>query len=82
MMQLRLELERRNQQLDSDLSQSREEFAGREAEHANETKVLRRELAEKEAELTSVKHEMEGMQESIGRTRNDRYWFNFYLIFT
>ncbi|XP_018409819.1 PREDICTED: serine/threonine-protein kinase MRCK gamma [Nanorana parkeri] len=71
MTQLRLELEKRCQQLESDLSQLQEEFAQREAEHANETKVLRRELAEKEAELISLKHDMEGMHESIGKRRND-----------
>lgn len=72
MTQLRLELERRSQQLESDLCQLREEFTRRETEHANETKGLRRELGEKEAELISLRHEMEGMQESIGKTRHDR----------
>ncbi|KAM4722098.1 serine/threonine-protein kinase MRCK gamma [Rhinophrynus dorsalis] len=72
MSQLRVELERRSQQLEAELVQLREELVRREAEHATETKLLRRELAEKEAELTSFKHELEGMQESLGRTTNDR----------
>ncbi|XP_063800882.1 serine/threonine-protein kinase MRCK gamma isoform X2 [Pseudophryne corroboree] len=71
LIQLRGELERRGQQMEADLTQLRDEFACREAEHANETKLLRRELGEKEEQLISLKHEMEGMQESIGKTRND-----------
>ncbi|XP_072277444.1 serine/threonine-protein kinase MRCK gamma isoform X2 [Pyxicephalus adspersus] len=71
MTQLRQELERRSQQLESDLSHVQEEFARQEAEHTNETKMLRRELGEKEAELISLKHEMEGIQEAMGKTKND-----------
>ncbi|XP_068115537.1 serine/threonine-protein kinase MRCK gamma isoform X2 [Hyperolius riggenbachi] len=68
---LRLELEKRAQQLESDLYKLQEEFARREVEHANETKVLRRELGEKETKLISLKHEMEVVQEAIGKTKND-----------
>ncbi|KAM3919826.1 serine/threonine-protein kinase MRCK gamma isoform 2-T2 [Leptodactylus fuscus] len=71
MSQQRTELERRIQQLEAELSQSREESSRREAEHANETKLLRRELGEKEEELMSLKHELDGIQETIGKTRND-----------
>ncbi|XP_056408509.1 serine/threonine-protein kinase MRCK alpha-like [Hyla sarda] len=71
MAQQKIELERRIQQLETELSQLRGEFSHREAEHANETKSLRRELGEKEEQLISLKHELEGMQESIGKTRHD-----------
>ncbi|XP_075043889.1 serine/threonine-protein kinase MRCK gamma [Mixophyes fleayi] len=71
MIQLKRELERRGQQMETDFSQLREESARRETEHANETKLLRRELGEKEEELISLKHEVEGMQEAIGKRRND-----------
>ncbi|KAM9302185.1 serine/threonine-protein kinase MRCK gamma, partial [Gastrophryne carolinensis] len=72
MAQLRLELERRSQQLESELFNLREEYARRESEHASEVKVLRRELGEREAKLISLKHEMEGIQEVFGKTSNDR----------
>ncbi|KAM8938611.1 serine/threonine-protein kinase MRCK gamma isoform 2-T2 [Pelodytes ibericus] len=69
--ELRIGHERRSQQLEAEVSQTREELARREAEHASEIKSLRRELGEREAELTSLRHEMEGMQDSLGRKRND-----------
>ncbi|XP_071974358.1 serine/threonine-protein kinase MRCK alpha-like [Engystomops pustulosus] len=71
MSQQKSELERRIQQLETELSQLREEFSRREGEQANENKLLRRELGEKVEELMSLKHELEGMQEAIGKTRND-----------
>ncbi|KAM4018443.1 serine/threonine-protein kinase MRCK gamma isoform 2-T2 [Anomaloglossus baeobatrachus] len=71
MAQQKVELERRIQQLEMEHSQLRGEYTSRDAEHANETKLLRRELGEKEEELMSLKHELEGMQEIIGKTRND-----------
>ncbi|CAJ0918711.1 unnamed protein product [Ranitomeya imitator] len=71
MAQQKVELERRIQQLETELSQLRGEFSRRDSEYANETKLLRRELGEKEEELISLKHELEGMQEIIGKTRND-----------
>ncbi|XP_069821605.1 serine/threonine-protein kinase MRCK gamma [Dendropsophus ebraccatus] len=71
MSQQRTELERRIQQLETELSQLRGEFSRRESELASENKLLRRELGEKEEQLMSLKHELEGMQESIGKTRND-----------
>lgn len=69
--QQRIELEKRIQQLETELSQLRGEFSDREAEHANETKLLRRELGDKEEELISLKHELEGIQEAIGKTRHN-----------
>uniref|UniRef100_A0A8C5WER1 non-specific serine/threonine protein kinase n=1 Tax=Leptobrachium leishanense TaxID=445787 RepID=A0A8C5WER1_9ANUR len=71
MNELRTGLERRIQQLEAELSQLRNDLAHREVEHASEAKSLRRELAERETELISLRHEMEGMQDSLGRTRND-----------
>ncbi|CAH2325272.1 serine threonine- kinase MRCK gamma [Pelobates cultripes] len=71
MNELRLGFERRIQQLEAEISQLRDDLARREAEHASETKLLRRELGEKETKLISLRHEMEGMQDSLGRTRND-----------
>ncbi|XP_053305389.1 serine/threonine-protein kinase MRCK gamma [Spea bombifrons] len=71
MIELRMELEIKIQQLEEELSHLREELAQREAEHAGETKLLRRELGEREAELISLKHEIEGMQDSLGKRRTD-----------
>ncbi|XP_066439051.1 serine/threonine-protein kinase MRCK gamma [Eleutherodactylus coqui] len=71
MSQQRIELERRIQQLETELSQLGGEFTRRESEHANEARLLRREVGEKEEELMSLKHELEGIQETIGKTRND-----------
>ncbi|XP_073514703.1 serine/threonine-protein kinase MRCK gamma [Phyllobates terribilis] len=71
MAQQKVELERRIQQLETELSQLRGEFSRRDSEHANETKLLRRELGEKEQELMSLKHELEGMHEIFGKTKND-----------
>eukprot|EP00079_Xenopus_tropicalis_P012122 XP_002938754.2 PREDICTED: serine/threonine-protein kinase MRCK gamma [Xenopus tropicalis] len=72
MTQLRTDLERRSQHHETELERLRKELACREEEHATETKSLRRELGERETELISLRHEMEALQESLGRKSSDR----------
>ncbi|KAG8438071.1 hypothetical protein GDO86_008671 [Hymenochirus boettgeri] len=72
MAHLRTDFEKRHHQIEAELAHLREELVCREEEHAAETKSLRRELGEKEVELISLRHEMEAVQESLGRKSYDR----------